>query len=45
MEGIPKYTNTLKDAQKHSKRAGNPITKDILLLIAKKVMLTMEHFP
>ena len=44
MEGTPKYINTLKDAQKRSKRAGNSVTEDTLLLIAKNAMLSMERF-
>ena len=44
MEGIPKDVNALEDAQKRSKRAGNPITEDTLLLIATNAMLSMERF-
>ena len=45
MEGTPKYLNALEGAQKCSKRAGNPITEDILLLIATNAMLSKERFP
>ena len=45
MEGITEYINTLKDAQKQSKRAGNPITVDTLLLIATNTMILSECFP
>ena len=45
MEGIPKYVNTLKDAQEHSKRAGKPTTEKTLLLIATNAMILTDHFP
>ena len=45
MEGIPKYVNTLKDAQEHSKRAGKPTTEKTLLLIATNTMILTDHFP
>ena len=45
MEGIPKYINTLEDAQRQPKRAGNPITADTLLLIAYNSMPSSERFP
>ena len=45
MEGISEYVNTLKDAQKCSKRPGNLITEYILLLIATNAMLSMERLP
>ena len=45
MKGIPEYINTLEDAQKRSKRAGNPITEDTLLLIATNTMISAERFP
>ena len=35
----------LEDAQKRSKRAGNPITEETLLLIATNTMLSTERFP
>ena len=41
MEGIPEYVKVLENAQKRSKRAGNPITEDTLLLIATNAMLSM----
>ena len=40
----PKYINALEDAQKQSKRVGNPITADTLLLIATTSMLLYEIF-
>ena len=43
-EGIPKYINTIKDAQKQSRRAGKPITVYILLLIAMNAILLTESF-
>ena len=45
MEGIPEYINAFKDAQKRSKREGNPITDYTLLLIAKNTMLLTERYP
>ena len=45
MEGIPEYINALEDAQKQSKRAGNPITVDTLLLVLSNAMLSSERFP
>ena len=45
MEGIPEYTNTLEDAQKQSKIAGNSIVADTLLIIASNFMLLRECFP
>ena len=45
MEGIPKYINALEYTQKQSKRSGNPITEDTLLLIASNAMLVSERFP
>ena len=44
MEGITNYINALEDVQKVSKRVGNPITEDTLLLIATNAMLSMECF-
>ena len=43
-EGIPKYINTIKYAQKQSRRAGKPITVYILLLIAMNAILLTESF-
>ena len=40
MEAIPEYVNALKDAQKQSKRSGNPITADTLLPIATNSMMS-----
>ena len=45
MEGIPKHINALEDAQEQSRRAGNPIMTDTLLLIATNAMLLSERFP
>ena len=44
-EGIPKYVNALEDSKNQSKRAGNYIEFDTLLIIATKVMLSNESFP
>ena len=44
-EGISEDVNTLEDAQKRSKRAGNPITEETLFLIATNTMLSTERFP
>ena len=44
MEGIPEYVNAIEDAQKCSKRVGNPITEDTPLLIAKNSMLLTDIF-
>ena len=44
-EGIPKYVNALEDSKIQSKRAGNYIEFDTLLIIATKVMLSNESFP
>ena len=45
MNGIPDYINALEDAQKQSKRSGNPTTADTLLLIATNAMLSSDFFP
>ena len=45
IEVFPEYINPLQDAQKQSKREGNPITEDALLLIVSNAMLTSDHFP
>ena len=45
MEGITKYINKLEDAQKHSTRAGNPVTDPTLLLFAANAMLCTNRFP
>ena len=45
MEGLPEYVNAIKDVQKLSKRVGNTITEDNLLLIAIIGMLSAERFP
>ena len=45
MEGIPEYIDALEDGKKQSKRLGNPITADTLLLIASNAMLALEWFP
>ena len=45
MEVIPEYVNTLEDAQKQSKRAGNPIMADNLLIITTNDILSTENFP
>ena len=45
MEVIPEYINALEDAPKKSKRAGNLIKLDTLLLVASNAMLSSEHFP
>ena len=45
MERIPEYVNMLENAQKLSKRSGNLITEETLLLIAKNAMLSTEHLP
>ena len=42
VEGIPKYINMLKDAQR---QAGRPITDDTLLLFESTGMLTSKRFP
>ena len=39
------HINTLKDEQKQSNRAGNPITAETLLLISSNAMLVLERFP
>lgn len=44
-EGVPEYINLLEDAQKRSKRAGNPVTDATLVVIATNAMLTTEQFP
>ena len=44
MEGIPEYVNALEDVQKRSKRAGNPITEETLLIIATNTMILAERF-
>ena len=45
VEGIPKYTNMLKDAQRQDGRAGRTIADKTLLLFASTAMLTSERFP
>ena len=45
MEGILEYVNALDYAQKRSKRVGNPITEDTLLLIATNDILSTDSFP
>ena len=45
MEGIPEYINKLKDAQKQSTQAGNPITDPTLLNFAANAMLRTDRFP
>ena len=44
-EGILEYVNALEDAQKLSKRSGNPITENTLLLIATNAMLSTDSSP
>ena len=44
MEGIPEYIDTLEDPQKQSKRVGNTITADTLLLRASNAILLSESF-
>ena len=44
MEGILEYANALEDLQKRSKRAGNPMTENNLILIAINAMLSTERF-
>ena len=45
VEGIPDYTNMLKDAQKQAGRSGRTITDKTLLLFAITAMLTTEGYP
>ena len=45
MEGVPTYINMLKDAQKQSNKAGNPITDPTFLLFASNTMLRTDRFP
>ena len=45
MEGVPEYVNALEDAQKLSKKAGNPITEYTLLFNTKNSMLSTEPSP
>ena len=45
MEVIPNYINALEDVQKQSKRPGNPIMADNLLLIANNAILLTECPP
>ena len=44
IESIFKYVNALEYGQKRSKRAGNLITEDTFLLIAKNAILLTERF-
>lgn len=44
-EGIPEYINSLEDAQKRAKRAKNPITDEMLVIIATNAMLSTVQFP
>ena len=45
MEVIPTYINNLKDAQKQSNRAGNPITDPTLLLFAENAIMRTDRLP
>ena len=45
VEGIPKYINMLKDAQRQAGRAGRTIFNETLLLFATTAMLTTERVP
>jgi hypothetical protein len=44
-DGIPMYINMLEDAQKKAKRAGMPIAKVALVMMASATVLAAQHFP